>query len=393
MTYIACKTIFMHRLFICTIISIAAFSANATDSLYAKKVVDTLSSPYFLGRGYINDGMKKAADYIEQELRSINASPTFSNKFQQRFDYPVNTFPGALSLEINGIPLKPGNDFIVGNESRSVKASGELIKKDSATFVFPDKRIIIKLVDKLTWSVDGKQEDYTSFNILKSAVKGNPQTFATVVDAKLIKSFDANNISGFFKGTAVPDSFLVFTAHYDHLGAMGKDAYFAGANDNASGVALILSLAQYYATHPQRYSVLFIAFAGEEAGLLGSKYFVDHSPINIKKMRFLTNLDLMGNGEEGVTVVNATEFPKEFQLLQDINTKSNYLATVGSRGKAANSDHYWFTEKGIPSFFIYTLGKRKYYHDVDDVASTLPLFEMKDLQSMLIEFNDKLQAR
>jgi len=382
------------RAFFLSIIFIGiSFYGKATDSLYAKKVVDTLSSPYFLGRGYINDGMQKAADYIEQEFKTLNASPLFSKKFQQHFDYPVNTFPGMVSLSINGNQLRPGSDFIVGNDSRSNKASGELVKKDSVTFINSDKRIIITLVDKLTWDVDNKQEDFTSFKILKSAIKATPSEFSTVVEAKLIKSFDANNVAAFFKGTEKPDSFLVFTAHYDHLGAMGKDVYFAGANDNASGVALILSLAQYYSAHPQRYSVLFIAFAGEEAGLLGSKYFINHSPIDIKKIRFLTNLDLMGNGEEGVTVVNATEFPADFQRLQQINDKGKYLMTVGSRGKAANSDHYWFTEKGVPSFFIYTLGKRKYYHDVDDVAATLPLFEMSDLQTMLIEFNRQLQGQ
>ena len=94
----------------------------------------------------------------------------------------------------------------------------------------------------------------------------------------------------------------------------------------------------------------------------------------------------MGNGEEGITVVNATEFPKEFELMQEINTKRNYLTTINSRGKAKNSDHYWFTEKGVPSFFIYTLGKRKSYHDIYDISSTLPLNKINDLKLLLTNF-------
>ena len=183
---------------------------------------------------------------------------------------------------------------------------------------------------------------------------------------------------------------MIFTAHYDHLGGMGKQVYFPGANDNASGTALLLMLTRYYSQHPPKYSVVFIAFAGEEAGLIGSEYFVNHPLIPLKKIRFLTNLDLMGNGEEGITVVNATEFSKEFELLKKISNDNKLLATVNPRGKAKNSDHYWFTEKGAPSFFIYTLGKRKDYHDVNDIAATLPLYKMDDLQTLLVHFTDAL---
>ena len=108
------------------------------------------------------------------------------------------------------------------------------------------------------------------------------------------------------------------------------------------------------------------------------------------KTKFVLNLDLMGNGEEGITVVNATEYPKAFEMLNSINEKQHLLATIGQRGKAANSDHYWFSEKGVPSFFIYTLGARKAYHDIDDDRETLPWPEIKDLSSLLLLFLQKI---
>ena len=360
------------------------------DSAYARHIIDTLSSPFFLGRGYIDDGMKKAANFIQQEMEQLQLTPLFSGTFQQHFSYPVNTFPGKMLLTVNGITLKPGRDFLVGNESKSCHTTGNLSQTDSTTWINAAEKIIITLVDKLTWDVDSHQADYTSFKVLKTALAGTPTNFEAVVESKLIKSFDASNVAAMVKGTGTTDSLLVFTAHYDHLGAMGKAVYFAGANDNASGVGLMLSLAKYYAAHPQRYSMLFIAFAGEEAGLIGSKFFVAHPPFTIHHIRFLTNLDLMGNGEEGITVVNATEFATEFAMLQQLNTDGQYLAAVNSRGKAANSDHYWFTEKGVPSFFIYTLGQRKCYHDIDDIAATLPNYEMEDLQTLLIQFYDTI---
>ncbi|MFN8165310.1 MAG: M28 family peptidase [Bacteroidia bacterium] len=236
---------------------------------------------------------------------------------------------------------------------------------------------------KLTWSVE-QQADYPASWSVK-AIEKDPFLFDINIEAKVISKFKARNICAFVEGTQHPDSFLVISAHYDHLGEMGN-VLFPGANDNASGVSLLMNLAHYYATHPQKYSIAFILFSGEEAGLLGSKYFTEHPLIDLKKIRFLINTDLAGTGVEGITVVNASEFPAEFALMQKINTDNNLLAAVNSRGKAANSDHYFFTEKGVPSFFFYTLGGIKAYHDIDDKASTLPLNEHEDLFKLVTLF-------
>ena len=154
---------------------------------------------------------------------------------------------------------------------------------------------------------------------------------------------------------------------------------------------MLLSLAKYYAAHPQQYSIGFILFAGEEIGLLGSKYYTEHPIVPLKNVRFLTNTDLAGTGSEGITVVNASIFPKEFALMNKINDEYKYLVSIGARGKAANSDHYWFTELGIPSFFFYTKGGIAAYHDVFDKAATLPLNEQGDLMQLMIKFNEGLQ--
>ncbi|WP_448636180.1 M28 family peptidase [Pedobacter panaciterrae] len=79
---------------------------------------------------------------------------------------------------------------------------------------------------------------------------------------------------------------MVITAHYDHLGGMGNKTYFPGANDNASGISFLLSLAKYYAANPQPYTMAFICFAGEEAGLLGSKYFTEYPLLALQKSGF-----------------------------------------------------------------------------------------------------------
>jgi putative aminopeptidase FrvX len=179
---------------------------------------------------------------------------------------------------------------------------------------------------------------------------------------------------------------IVLTAHYDHLGAMGIHTYFPGANDNASGVAMLFELAKYFKENPLDYNVMFIAFAGEEAGLVGSKYYVEHPIIPLSTTRFVLNLDIMGSGEEGITVVNATLFPKEMEALQKINVREKLLTQIKPRGPAANSDHYWFTQAGVPAFFVYTMGPNKNYHDIFDTYSNLSFQETNDLLKLLLEF-------
>ncbi len=373
----------MKKLIALAFILIWTTKVIAADSTYVRRITDTLASASFFGRGYVKNGMKKAGGFIAAEMKQMGLDVQ-----EQKFDYPVNIFPGKMMLSINGKALAAGTDFITAPESVSTKSSGALEQTDSVTWINRKNRIILKMVDKLTWSVAPEQADYTLFEIVKTDML--PATFSCEVEAKTDKKFSGANIIGSIKGSIKPDSVIVFTAHYDHLGGMGSETYFPGANDNAGGVALMLGLAKYFRANPSPYTIQFIAFAGEEAGLLGSKFYTDHPLTELKKIRFLINLDLLGNGDEGITVVNATEFATEFALLQQLNASRQLLIAVNSRGKAANSDHYWFTEKGVPSFFIYTLGKRKAYHDVNDIAATVPWFEVNDLSELLISFTRAL---
>jgi len=375
----------------------ASINAFAQEQSFGKKIVDTLTSPYFWGRGYTNDGMKKAADFIENEFRSYGLQPMAGKDYQQSFSYPVNTFPGKMQATVNGKELVPGKDFIVGPESKSIKAEGSGFKrgkgKDSLLFYNPEEAFLIELADKLTMDLSPQVADYGKITVDRRSIDGLPKDFKVNIENKFVKNFKANNICAFVKGTAKPDSFIFITAHYDHLGGLGAATYFPGANDNASGVSLLLNLAHYYAQHPQKYSMGFICFAGEEAGLIGSKYFTEKPLVPLQNIRFLINTDLAGTGEEGITVVNATEFPKEFAMMNAVNDEKKLLTKINSRGKAANSDHYFFTEKGVPSFFFYTLGGIKAYHDVFDKAATLPLNEHEDLFKLIVGFNEKLMGK
>jgi aminopeptidase YwaD len=368
------------------------FPGHTQDMPYARHLVDTLTSTTFWGRGYTKNGMTKAADFIESEFKKAGLQ-SFHGKFQQSFFYSVNTFPGKMEVSVDGKQLTPGVDFIVGAESRGANAAGNLVKQDSARFVDVKNKIEVLLRDKLTWSVSNESAPFTRIEIDKKKINKAPSTISVKIENKLVPKFKAANVCGFVKGTQKPDSLLVITAHYDHLGGMGNATYFPGANDNASGVALLISLARHYSANPLRYSIAFIAFGGEEAGLRGSEFFVQSPLFPLKNIRFLTNLDLTGTGEEGITTVNASVFKQEFGLLFEINNQKNYFVKIKSRGKAANSDHYWFTERSVPSFFIYAMGGIQAYHNVFDRAETLPLTEFADLFHLIVDFNQAISHR
>ncbi len=129
--------------------------------------------------------------------------------------------------------------------------------------------------------------------------------------------------------------------------------------------------------------------SGEEAGLLGAKYCAAHPPFGLKKVKFLVNIDMVGTGSEGITVVNATKFKDAYDRMVKINAGNEYILTVKERGESCNSDHCPFYEKGVPAVFIYSLGKEfTEYHNPDDQSSKLPLSEYNDIFRLMRDFMD-----
>ncbi|MES2837420.1 MAG: M28 family peptidase [Bacteroidota bacterium] len=402
---------------------------NAQDVSYAKKIVDTLASKYMAGRGYVENGDKKAANYIKSEFKNLKLKKVKLSYFQN-FSFPVNTFPNASLVILVNDTLTEGKHYIFSPSSTSLEYDGELIFINDSVFasnkfiedlftgIFYRKILcittsntkqlnsvleevnslkfkpaaIILTKKKLTWSVATETKSVALLEIIDSLLPANTKQIKIKLQNQFIAKHKTQNVIAKIKGKSKSDTCIVFTAHYDHLGKMGN-AIFPGANDNASGTAMLLSLANYYAKPENKpnYSIIFMAFAGEEAGLIGSKYYTENPLFDLSKIKFLVNLDLMGTGDDGVTVVNATEYKQEFEALQKINSEKKYIKEVKKRGKAANSDHYWFTEKRVPSFFIYANGARMHYHDVYDVRETLPLENFNNLFKLLIDFSNTIQ--
>lgn len=407
----------------------AAAQTATPDPLVAKArgYLNDLCSPDMHGRGYVNGGDSLAAEYLAAKFKALGAQPINGSYFEP-FTFNVNSFPDAMYAVVDGTALEAGVDFIVSpssgkaagpfgiahispadltgeNASRTYGViSGKAVhfkvpetkNADSlALFAKMERELmyyapVIKRSKKLTWSVSHEALPYPLLEVLPEIITDSAQTIDLRIRNTMKKNHQARNVLGMVKGKRPGKGTLIISAHYDHLGRMGE-ALFPGANDNASGVAMLLTLMERFAKEPPDHSLLFIAFAGEEAGLQGSSWCVADRPIDFGEVKLMINLDILGTGDDGIMVVNATVQEDEFALLTQINTDKPRLADIKSRGPACNSDHCPFVQKGIPAIFIYTLGGVAHYHDVNDKPETLPLTDFADIHHTLVDFVHKLK--
>lgn len=399
--------------------------SHAQDIDYVRSIIDSLCAPRYHGRGYVSQGDVQAADFIGREIRAIRSDAQV--EFQP-FELAVNTFPGEASLQLDKTPLVTGRDFIVEPNSKAshgtfeaihfkpkwAKSREKLFKQinkgifkgkyvvldtetDDAKFMsfladIPSNPLkaegyILIMDGKLTWAVGREELSCTILQVKRNSDYKKIKSVTVKLDQEFIPRYEGKNVVVTLPGTDEHRTdIVVFTAHLDHLGRMGSEVYIPGASDNASGCAMLLDLYKYYEQNRPAHALKFIWFGGEEAGLVGSFHFVEHPLFSLEDISFLLNLDLMGDGKTGITVVNGKVFSDHFAKLVSLNAELGLLEKVKSRGAAANSDHYPFSEKGVPAFFIYTTGDYKHYHDIDDRPENLPLAEYENVFRLLVEF-------
>jgi hypothetical protein len=181
---------------------------------------------------------------------------------------------------------------------------------------------------------------------------------------------------------------VIIGAHYDHLGIDAQSGlHFPGADDNAAGIATLIEVASHLARAftPQR-PILFVAFSGEESGLLGSQYFVDNPPAGFESRDFyaMINLDAVGRLDGRDLQVFAADSAYEWPFMAQgigftIGVNSSFPANT-----IAGSDHVSFLNAGIPSIHLFS-GVHEDYHQLSDSADKLDLAGMADVALWLEE--------
>jgi len=182
----------------------------------------------------------------------------------------------------------------------------------------------------------------------------------------------SRNVVVFVEGTdkKLKEQYILVCAHFDHLGKKG-DEYFPGANDNASGTAMVLYLANYFAKNPTKRSLIFACFAGEELGFLGSSSFIRAFPEPLDRIQFVINFDMVGRYDEGGLCVVGEGTSKILkETVQKISEQEKIATKKSSFLFFFGSDHFVFYQQKIPFLCFNTGGDKKNYHSPkDDVDS------------------------
>ena len=169
------------------------------------------------------------------------------------------------------------------------------------------------------------------------------------------------------------DSCYVFTAHYDHLGNLGRRVYYPGANDNASGTATIVTLAAHYARNTPEYDMYFVAFSGEDANLRGSTFFAEHPIVPLDQIKYLFNIDMIGDDNPVQYCEVSDAGMPLYARFEAVNAKLHLFEALNRGELAANSDHYPFAIRGVPCIFLENQegSAFPYYHTPADNIKTI----------------------
>lgn len=386
------------------VLAVIAVQLSAQDLVHYKKIVKELSSAKYQGRGYAEDGANKAGKWIAKEFAKIGADEVVC----QPFKLDINTFPGKMKVSIDGKKQIPGVDFTVREFNPSIKGEFKLyyidmlnynpekMFADLATpqyegafvvcdfmFTYKHRADFKKLQSKKECSNAGMVYTWEAplkfYKAYGETVKEKPVIWVTPdfpKDAKSIKvdmeneflkDYECFNVIAKVEGKR-HDSCYVFTAHYDHLGKLGKKTFYPGAHDNASGTAAIITFAAHYAQHQPEYDMYFIAFSGEDANLRGSEWYAEHPVVPLKQIKYLFNLDMIGDNNPVQYCEVSNEGMPGFALFEKINAEKGYFKALGRSELAENSDHYPFAKRNVPCiFFMNEHGDAfKYYHTVHD---------------------------
>ena len=350
-----------------------------------------------------------AGKYIHEEFEKAGVDVAVC----QPFTIDINTFAGEMRLWADGKELTPGVDFSMREYSPGVhgefpvyhvdtlnfdpeKMFADLAKpeyancfvvcefwfsyrhgKDFARLQKPGECPNAGIIN--TWTSPIKfYKAYGHRVVEKPIIWTTPESIEGVksirvdIDNEFLKDYELFNVIAKVEGSR-HDSCYVFTAHYDHLGNLGKDVYYAGANDNASGTAAIITLAEYYAKNRPEYDMYFIAFSGEDANLRGSEFYAQHPLVPLGQIKYLFNIDMIGDNNPVQYCEVSDEGMRGFALLEQINNEKHHFKSLNRGELAGNSDHYPFATRHVPCIFLENQegDAFPYYHTIFDTYETV----------------------
>lgn len=407
-------------------------TTKAQDLQYVRKQLIKLCSPELYGRGYYKRGDGIAADYIAQQLKQVGAKP-FGASYLQPYHFNVNVI-NEVTVKFNDQELKYAGDYVINPKSSSLNGVFKPVRIDAAVMKNPHKLIealnegqaprvllvdsaglnnpaLYRLVTTLAYEeqygivalievfpntpVSGPGRGLINIPhimVNRTAVPESLDQVEINIRNEYNDQYPTQNVIGYIQGQT--DRYIVFTAHYDAFGCFGAKNLYQGAEDNASGTAMVMDLARHYADGPKPYySIAFMLFSGEEAGLLGSTFYVNNPLFPLDKIKLVINLDMVMTGQDGVILFNGNVRPNEAAIVQTINEENLYMKNVQNADPSSHSDHHPFHEKGVPAIFFLTKGASGYGHTPDDTYDKLPLYAYENFFKLVTEIPEELRKQ
>ncbi len=265
-------------------------------------------------------------------------------------------------------------------EGREVGTKGQLL---SAKFIAEKMKEI---------GLDAIDETQSYFQDFEFTPRANPHSEKVDENAKPIK---VRNVLGFINNDA--ELTIVIGAHYDHLGHGAEGSLHAakdgqihnGADDNASGIAVMLSLAKHLKgdTKYASSNYLFIAFSGEERGLWGSKYYADHPIMDLGTINYMINMDMIGrfDSDRGLAINGVGTSPAWKEIISE--DMVDYKLVLSESG-VGPSDHTSFYLKDIPVLHFFT-GQHEDYHKPSDDIEKINFEGLLIVEGLIIEIIEK----
>ena len=224
--------------------------------------------------------------------------------------------------------------------------------------------------------------------------KTDPHSEVKFIDQQEDGSITGRNVIGYIDNNV--ENTIVIGAHYDHLGYgnegslhRGDKAIHNGADDNASGVAVMLNLAAKLKENNKKNNYLFVAFSGEEMGLLGSNFFVKNATLDVKKINYMINMDMVGRLKDSTLAVYGSGTSPIWG--HTINSLNNDFKLVEKESGVGPSDHTSFYLADIPVLHFFT-GQHEDYHkpsDDEELLNYEGMYQISDyIYSIISDMDD-----
>ncbi|MFH2000044.1 MAG: M20/M25/M40 family metallo-hydrolase [Planctomycetota bacterium] len=307
-------------------------------------------------------------------------------------DYGQEDMRGKVVILIREHPPVPGQDWSA-EYSRDYTVKEAVNRGAAAVLFLQDKNPIHgAAIMESTYNKDLPMA-YIAEHVAETLLAGRGETLDTYKEAlkkapkplftgnrlrirfhvPRIPSGRAANVIGCIPGSdpLLSDEYIVIGGHLDHIGMCPGGFAFAGADDNASGSAVVLELARAFAESPVKpaRSLLFALFAAEEQGLLGSEYLAAHLPVEKEKVALMLNFDMEGHGNGKVGFGGSEAFPVVWRSLLASEGEGFSNRLYLSRAWGGGSDQASFSAQDVPAFSIWSQGGHHFYHTVHDIPA------------------------